>query len=50
LIDMNISGKKAHFEKVQRLHHSWNRDQDGLNDCEKEGRCDHTVDYTKPKI
>ncbi len=32
-----------------RIHQSWDTDKDGLNDCEKDGSCDHTVDYTKPR-
>lgn len=31
------------------MHPSWDADGDGINDCEKDGSCDHTVDYTKPK-
>ena len=36
-------------EKVASLHPSWDVDGDGLNDCEKDGSCDHTVDYSKPR-
>jgi hypothetical protein len=49
LIDLSVSGKTAHFEKAQRMHHSWDTDKDGVNDCEKEGSCDHTLDYSQPK-
>lgn len=31
------------------LHPSWDKDGDGRNDCEKDGSCDHTVDYTKAR-
>lgn len=34
---------------VSRMHPSWDLDGDGINDCEKEGSCDHTVDYTQPR-
>lgn len=27
------------------MHPSWDKDGDGLNDCEKDSSCDHTVDY-----
>jgi hypothetical protein len=27
LIDLNVSGKDTHFEKVQRMHHSWDNQQ-----------------------
>lgn len=32
-----------------KMHESWDVDWDGTNDCEKDGICDHTVDYTKPR-
>ena len=32
-----------------RMHPSWDTDADGINDCEKDGSCDHTVDYSKPR-
>ncbi|GAA0355146.1 hypothetical protein GCM10009092_19280 [Bowmanella denitrificans] len=31
------------------MHPSWDLDNDGINDCEKDGSCDHSVDYTKPR-
>lgn len=31
------------------MHPSWDADGDGINDCEKDGSCDHTVDYSKPR-
>ncbi|AXK41634.1 hypothetical protein [Erythrobacter aureus] len=30
------------------MHPSWDKDGDGLNDCEKDGICDDSVDYTQP--
>ena len=35
--------------KKKDLDPSWDKDKDGLNDCESEGICDHTVDYSKPR-
>ncbi|MEA1892364.1 MAG: hypothetical protein U9N33_06585 [Campylobacterota bacterium] len=32
-----------------KMHQSWDADRDGINDCEKDGSCDHTVDYSLPK-
>lgn len=32
-----------------KMHPSWDKDEDGINDCEKDGTCDHTIDYTLPK-
>lgn len=31
------------------MHPSWDTNEDGVNDCEKEGTCDDSVDYTLPK-
>lgn len=32
-----------------RMHPSWDLDGDGINDCELDGTCDHTVDYSQPR-
>ena len=32
------------------MHPSWDVDKDGVNDCEKDGSCDHTVDYSLPRV
>lgn len=32
-----------------RMHPSWDQDGDGVNDCEMDGTCDHSVDYTRPR-
>lgn len=32
---------------VVKLHPSWDTDNNGINDCETDGSCDDTVDYTK---
>ncbi|WP_439134085.1 hypothetical protein [Pseudomaricurvus sp.] len=32
-----------------RMHPSWDVNNDGVNDCEQDGSCDHTVDYSKPR-
>lgn len=31
------------------MHPSWDKNEDGMNDCENDGTCDHTVDYSLPK-
>ncbi|MEL0660905.1 hypothetical protein V6255_17380 [Psychromonas arctica] len=31
------------------MHKSWDTDSDGINDCEKQNSCDHTVDYSQEK-
>ncbi len=35
--------------KIKKMHPSWDQDGDGVNDCENDESCDHTVDYTQPK-
>ena len=37
------------FKVHRKMHPSWDRDKDGINDCEDDGSCDHTVDYTKAR-
>lgn len=32
-----------------KMHPSWDADKDGINDCENDGSCDHTVDYSLPR-
>lgn len=31
------------------MHPSWDRNHDGVNDCEDEGSCDHSINYTEPR-
>lgn len=38
------------FETIQRMHSSWDENNDGINDCESDGSCDDSVDYTVPRI
>ncbi len=44
VVDLNREPKAA-----AGMHPSWDRDGDGINDCENDGSCDHTVDYSKPR-
>ncbi len=34
---------------AKTMHPSWDADQDGMNDCENDGSCDDTIDYTQPR-
>ncbi|MEH6394491.1 hypothetical protein [Pseudoalteromonas sp.] len=34
---------------VKTMHPSWDSDGDGVNDCENDGSCDHTIDYSKAR-
>ena len=36
-------------ESPPKMHPSWDQNRDGINDCEDDGSCDHTVDYSKPR-
>ncbi len=40
-VDDNIPAKT--------MHPSWDSDGDGVNDCENDGSCDHTIDYSKAR-
>lgn len=33
----------------RRMHPSWDRNNDGINDCEDDGSCDDSIDYTQPR-
>lgn len=37
------------LEANPSIHPSWDKNNDGINDCEKEGICDHSIDYTQPR-
>jgi len=47
LVNLSASSEQAKFKQVKRMHSSWDKNQDGINDCEDDGSCDHTVDYSK---
>lgn len=36
-------------EEAATMHPTWDANNDGINDCEDDGSCDHTKDYTKPR-
>jgi len=33
-----------------QMHPSWDLDGDTINDCELDDTCDHTIDYSKPRM
>ena len=37
------------FKMVNRMHNSWDANNDGINDCESDGSCDHTINYNLPR-
>ncbi|GLS89322.1 hypothetical protein GCM10007916_03890 [Psychromonas marina] len=49
-IYLKVVNDFSKFEQVQRMHSSWDENSDGINDCESDGSCDHTFDYTLPRI
>ena len=49
LKNMNAGKTKVSFEVVKRMHHSWDKDKNTINDCELDGSCDHSIDYTKAR-
>ncbi|MCB0353891.1 MAG: DUF1311 domain-containing protein [Bdellovibrionales bacterium] len=46
---LEYQGPLLHCSKQTRMHPSWDLDRDGINDCEKDGSCDHTIDYSQPR-
>jgi len=49
LLNLSELDKQAKFKHVKRMHTSWDKNQDGTNDCESEDSCDHTIDYSKAR-
>lgn len=47
MISSSIYASQAPAPK--KMHPSWDVDKNGVNDCEKDGSCDHTVDYSLPR-
>jgi hypothetical protein len=45
----DVDGNKIKTSIPTGLHPSWDVNKDGLNDCEDDGSCDHTVDYSQPR-
>jgi len=43
ILDVQYTESKA------SMHPSWDTNEDGINDCEQEGSCDDTVDYTQSR-
>jgi hypothetical protein len=47
---LQLTDKFSRFNVVKRMHNSWDADNDGINDCESDGSCDHTINYTLPRV
>ena len=49
-IDNVIVLKSCSINKaIKRMHPSWDINNDSINDCESDGSCDHTIDYSQPR-
>lgn len=47
---INDATPSEHKTKSLTMHPSWDANNDGVNDCEQDGSCDHSVDYTIARI
>lgn len=47
---LDNSDESAEFVRVKRMHSSWDSDNNGVNDCENDGSCDHTFDYSQLRV
>ncbi len=48
--DMDTVDRCTEGKQNPRMHPSWDKNHDGINDCEDDGSCDDSVDYTKPRV
>ncbi len=37
------------FKQIERMHSSWDADNNGVNDCESDNSCDDTINYRLPR-
>ncbi|WP_022942438.1 hypothetical protein [Psychromonas hadalis] len=49
VIYLQLLNNFVNFKEIKRMHSSWDANGDGGNDCELDGSCDHTVDYSLPR-
>ncbi|PKG38604.1 hypothetical protein [Psychromonas sp. Urea-02u-13] len=49
VIYLKLLNNFSSFETVERMHSSWDENSDGNNDCESDGSCDHTTNYSLPR-
>lgn len=48
--DVTLLKNCASKKTDKQMHPSWDTNNDSINDCESDGSCDHTIDYSKPRI
>jgi hypothetical protein len=46
---LQLDNDLSNFHAIKKMHASWDENADGINDCELENSCDHTVDYSLPR-
>lgn len=49
LVNVFNDNATAKFKEVKRMHSSWDKNKDGVNDCEMQGSCDHSIDYSQAR-
>jgi len=50
VIYLQLQNNFSNVKEVKRMHSSWDKNSDGMNDCESDGSCDHTINYSLPRI
>lgn len=48
-IYLQLQNSFLNFKEIKRMHSSWDKEGNGINDCESENICDHTVNYSLPR-
>jgi hypothetical protein len=48
-INLSVTDNGTKFQFYKGIHPSWDKNQDHINDCENDGTCDHTTDYSKAR-
>jgi uncharacterized protein len=41
--------QEADHNNAPKMHPSWDADNDGVNDCENDGSCDDSINYSQPR-
>ncbi len=49
VVYLQLENNFSNFKAVNRMHSSWDNNNDGVNDCESEDSCDHTINYNLPR-
>lgn len=49
-IYLQLQNNFLNFKQVKRMHSTWDENNDGINDCESDDTCDHTINYSVPRL